>query len=241
MLSVAKIQSHQEDVLEGRKFGRQEGKLRNVARQLGSYAAKSDNSEVLQFPQPDTVISPYRPVALSPLSFGENFQSAKNSDSNPISQKGEKALLVKGTFIAGLGLGARLLFELMDDGFVVDELGKKAEKINNKTNSNLSPMKKAISGVGIWAGLIMMFIGGFALLYTLFKAPKINYDGKVNAFTKGKDMDVYIKGNEAEREILTQMNDKAQNADEKEKAKLKEQYLNMQMAKNKVPDFVKLK
>jgi len=129
----------------------------------------------------------------------------------------------------------------MDDGFVVDELGKKAEKINNKTNSNLSPMKKAISGVGIWAGLIMMFIGGFALLYTLFKAPKINYDGKVNAFTKGKDMDVYIKGNEAEREILTQMNDKAQNADEKEKAKLKEQYLNMQMAKNKVPDFVKLK
>ena len=52
-------------------------------------------------------------------------------------------------------------------------------------------------------------------------------------------MDVYIKGNEAEREILTQMNEKAQNADDKEKAKLKEQYLQMQMAKNRVPDFVK--
>jgi hypothetical protein len=129
----------------------------------------------------------------------------------------------------------------MDDDFVVDQLGKKAEKINNKTNSNLSPMKKAISGVGIWAGLIMMFIGGFALLYTLFKAPKINYDSKVNAFTKGKDMDVYIKGNETEREILTQMNDKAKNANEDEKVKLKEQYLKMQMAKNKVPDFVKSK
>ena len=190
-------------------------------------------------------ISPVNNLLTSPQpspKLGEGvlvgFTSSEN-DSNPISQKGEKALLVKGTFIAGLGLGARLLFELMDDGFVVDELGKKAEKINNKTNSNLSPMKKAISGVGIWSGLIMMFIGGFAILYTLFKAPKINYDGKVNAFTKGKDMDVYIKGNEAEREILTQMNEKAQNADDKEKAKLKEQYLQMQMAKNRVPDFVK--
>lgn len=168
------------------------------------------------------------------------FKSSEK-DTNPISQKGEKALLVKGTFIAGLGLGARLLFELMDDGFVVDTLGKKAEKINNKTNSNLSPMKKAISGAGIWAGLIMMFIGGFAMLYTLFNAPKIKYNSKVNAFTKGKDMDVYIKGNEAEREILTQMNDKAKNADENEKSKLKEQYIQMQMAKNRVPDFVKLK
>lgn len=43
------------------------------------------------------------------------FSSSEN-DSNPISQKGEKALLVKGTFIAGLGLGARLLFELRMTG-----------------------------------------------------------------------------------------------------------------------------
>jgi hypothetical protein len=101
-------------------------------------------------------------------------------------------------------------------------------------------MKKAISGVGIWAGLIMMFVGGFAMLYTLFNAPKIKYNSKVNAFTKSKDMDVYIKGNEAEREILTQMNEKAKNADDEEKSKLKEQYIQMKAAKNRVPDFIKL-
>ncbi|MBO6088246.1 hypothetical protein J6P92_07895 [bacterium] len=168
------------------------------------------------------------------------FKSSENNNQNPISQKGEKALLVKGTFIAGLGLGARLLFELMDDGFVVDTLEKKAQKINNKTNSNLSPAKKVVSGLGIWAGLIMMFIGGFAMLYTLFNAPKIQYNSKINTFTKSKDMDVYIKGNEAEREILTQMNNKAKTANKEEKAKLKEQYVQMQMAKNRVPDFVKV-
>lgn len=230
MLSIAKIQSPQEGISEGRKFGRQEGKLFNY----------SSLSEISRKQQTDMILSPHRPIAISPLSFGEKLQSDKNSVSNPISQNGEKALLVKGTFVAGLGLGARLLFELMDDGFVVDELGKKAAKINKKTNSNLSPMKKAISGLGIWAGLIMMFIGGFAMLYTIFNAPKIKYNSKVNAFTKSKDMDVYIKGNEAEKEILTQMNDKAKNADENEKAKLKEQYIQMQMAKNRVPDFVKL-
>ena len=85
----------------------------------------------------------------------------------------------------------------------------------------------------------MAFIGGFALLYTLFKAPDINYKGNVNAFKKGKDMDVYIKGNSAEKEIYTQMNEKAKNASPEEKAKLKEQYMLMQKAKNRVPDFAK--
>ena len=101
----------------------------------------------------------------------------------------------------------------------VDTLEKKAQKINNKTNSNLSPAKKVVSGLGIWAGLIMMFIGGFAMLYTLFNAPKIQYNSKINTFTKSKDMDVYIKGNEAEREILTQMNNKAKTSNKEEKAK----------------------
>ena len=85
----------------------------------------------------------------------------------------------------------------------------------------------------------MAFIGGFALLYTLFKAPEINYNGNVKKKKKGKDMDVYIKGNSAEKEIYTQMNEKAKNASPEEKAKLKEQYLMMQKAKNRVPDFVK--
>jgi len=169
-----------------------------------------------------------------------SFKAQKKDDNNPISKGGEKALLVKGTFVAGLGLGARLLFELLDGDFLFETLGNKAEKINKK-NKGLSPNKRFLTGLGIWAGLIMMFIGGFAGLYTLFKAPKINYDSKVNSFKKGKDMDVYIKGNSVEKELYTQMNDKAKNADSEEKAKLQQQYMQMQMAKNKVPDFVKLK
>ena len=104
----------------------------------------------------------------------------------------------------------------------------------------MSKNKKALLAVGAWAGLIAAFIGGFAILYTLFKAPKINYEGNVNAFKKGKDMDVYVKGNSVEKELYTQMNEKAKQANEEEKAKLKEQYMQMKMAKNRVPDFVKL-
>ena len=37
------------------------------------------------------------------------------------------------------------------------------------------------------------------------------------------------------------MNDKAKQADKEEKVKLKEQYMQMQMAKNRVPDFINLK
>jgi hypothetical protein len=37
------------------------------------------------------------------------------------------------------------------------------------------------------------------------------------------------------------MNENAKNADSDEKEKLKMQYAQMQMAKNKVPDFIKLK
>ncbi len=175
-------------------------------------------------------------------SINNNLYSfkSKSDDTNPISKAGERALLVKGTFIAGLGLGARLLFEIMDDGFVVDTLGEKAQKFNNKTNKHISPTKRVISGIGIWAGLIMMAIGGFATLYTLLNAPKINYKAKVNSFQKGKEMDVYIKGNEVEKELYTQMNEKAKNANDSEKEKLKVQYAQMQAAKNRVPNFVKI-
>ena len=112
----------------------------------------------------------------------------------------------------------------------------KNKKIAKKQNVQ-SPWKTG----GIFAGIILMGIGGFAALYTLFMAPKIKYQSKVNTFQKGKEMDVYIKGNEVEKELYTQMNDKAKTADTDEKNKLKEQYLQMQMAKNKVPDFIKLK
>ena len=172
-------------------------------------------------------------------SFKANQNSSKNNQ-NPVSKNGEKAKLAKATFIAGLGLGAKLLFELMDGDFIVEKIGKDADKIIEKQHRNVSKNKKVFLKLGAAAGLLTMFIAGFAALYTLFKAPKINYQGNINAFKNKKDMDVYIKGNTAEKEIYTQMNEKAKNADEQEKAKLKEQYLKMQVAKNKIPDFVKL-
>ena len=173
-------------------------------------------------------------------SFNANKTQANKQDSNPISKSGEKAKLAKATFVAGLGLGAKLLFELMDGDFIVEKISKDADKIIEKQHRNVSKNKKVFLKLGAAAGLLTMFIAGFAALYTLFKAPKINYQGNINAFKNKKDMDVYIKGNTAEKEIYTQMNEKAKNADEQEKAKLKEQYLKMQVAKNKIPDFVKL-
>lgn len=171
-------------------------------------------------------------------SFTQQKQTSKN-DNNPISRTGEKAKLTKAAFVAGLGLGAKLLFEVLDGEFVVDTLGEKAEKIVDKQHKNATRNKKVLLALGAWAGLVMAFIGGFAMLYTIFKAPNINYNGNVNAFKKGKDMDVYIKGNKIEKELYTQMNEKAQNANKEEKAKLKEQYIQMKASKNQIPEFVK--
>jgi hypothetical protein len=190
---------------------------------------------------------------INPVSYISNysFGAAKvnekqkapqqNTTDNPITKKGEKIKLIQMTFLGGLAVGARLLFELMDGDFIFNEMADKAEQIAQKQHKNASGGMKALFGLGAFAGLVAMFVGGFALLYTLFKAPKINYDGNVNAFKKGKEMDVYIKTNEAEKEIYTQMNEKAKNADDEEKEKLKEQYLLMKKSKNQVPDFVNLK
>lgn len=167
-------------------------------------------------------------------------QKKNNKDKNPVSKAGEKAVLAKMTFVAGLGIGARLLFELMDGDFLAEHLSESAEKIVNKQHKNASKNKKFLMQLGATAGLIGLFIGGFAILYTLFKAPNINYNGNVNAFKKKKDMDVYIKSNNIEKELYTKMNEKAKQATPEEKEKLRQQYMQMQMAKNRVPDFVKL-
>ena len=179
-------------------------------------------------------------------SFAQNpytFKSAvenKNvkKDENPISAAGEKATLAKATFVAGIGLGGRLLFELVDGGFVLDSVCDKAKKITDK-QKNLTKNERMFKELGVGAGLVAAFVCSVAALYTVFKAPEINYKGNINTVKHRKDMDVYIKSNAVEKELYTQMNDKAKNADEKEKIKLREQYMQMQAAKNKVPDFVK--
>lgn len=180
---------------------------------------------------------------------------AKLGDDNPISRKGEVMNLIKTTFIGGLALGGYLLFELVDSGgdFVLDSMFDYSKKLADKTPKEAEKIKqeilnkqkaarnnKILKTIGIFATLIAAGISGFALLYTAFHAPKISYESKVNTFQKGKEMDVYIKSNDAERELYEQLDKKAQNATSEEKEKLKEQYLKMRNAKNQVPDYVKL-
>ncbi len=180
---------------------------------------------------------------------------AKLGDDNPISRKGEIMNLIKTTFIGGLGLGAYLFLELIDDGgdFVAESLWDYSKKSANKKFDDVKKIEqefkkkqkevknnKILKGIGIFAALVAVGISGFALLYTAFNAPKIAYDSKINAFKKGKEMDVYIKANDAERELYEQIDNKAKNATPEEKDKLKEQYLKMKNAKNQVPDYVKL-
>ena len=165
--------------------------------------------------------------------------SQADMDNNPISKFGEKSKLVKATAIAGLGVGARLLWELADGDFLFEIFDKKAGEIVKRNHSNAKGYKQVLLHIGAFIGVVGMALGGFSLLYTLFHAPKINYEGNVNAFKNKKDMDVYIKGNKAEKEIYTQMNEKAKIANKEEKNKLKVQYIQMQMAKNQLPQFIK--
>ena len=181
-----------------------------------------------------------------------------SSDENPISRKGETMKLVTATFLGGLALAGKLIFELADDGdFLLDIFAEKAkkmakdgtEKIDKETLMNEVKNeakkeiknKKVLNTIGAFAALVATFFAGFALLYTAFHAPKIAYESKVNTFKKTKEMDVYIKSNQAERDLYTQLDEKAKESSVEEKSQLKEQYLKLKNAKNEVPDFVNLK
>lgn len=167
-------------------------------------------------------------------------ETTDNRNMNPISKTGERLKLANATFITGLGFGLTMLAEIFDGGFSFEHIEKRGRKLADKNYKNASRNKREWMALVSSVGLLAMFVGGCAFLYTLFKTPKIMYDGKINAHTKGKDMDVYIKGNNIEKEILSQMNEKAKNADDAEKQKLKEQYLIMSRAKNKLPAFINL-
>ena len=162
-------------------------------------------------------------------------KTQEKEPTNPISKGGEKALALKATVGAGLLAGARALLYMFEDGFVVTDLFDIGENFVKKNKQGNKPMKI----IAAFALLCIGFIGAVAAIYTLYKTPNINYTGKVNAFVKGKDIDVYIKGNKVEKELYNQMNEKAKNATPEEKARLKEQYLKLKAAKNSVPDSVK--
>lgn len=198
-------------------------------------------------------IDAIRNISFSSQSSSSNPKkenAAVKTDANPISEKGEKMKLLTATFIGGLGLGVRLLAELLDGDFLGEKIYKKGVAIGKDRTQHLKPAdskvvppnlarKQALIAIAAMLGISGLLIGGFAILYTLFNAPKISYNGKVNAFTKGKDMDVYIKGNSTEKELYNQMNDKAKSASTEEKDKLKMQYAQLRIAKNELPDFLK--
>lgn len=170
-----------------------------------------------------------------PLPQGARGENNKN----PITTRGERETLLKATAIAGLGVGGEALWYLMEDGFIFEDLFDYGSKIVDKQKPQIKGAKKGMLYLGAWGALTLGFVAAIAALYTLYQTPKIMYEGKVNAFKKGKDMDLYIKGNKVEKELYDQMNEKAENAKTKEeKQRLYQQYLKLVAAKNQVPEFV---
>ncbi len=184
------------------------------------------------------------PIHNSNISFLQK-NSVKNTkgnsqDKNPVSKNGERMKLLSATFAAGLGIGARLLWEIWDGDFLFETAGDLGERLIDKNKKGVRGNKRLMLWLGATAGVLAAGVSAFAIIYTLFKTPKIEYDAKLNAFQKGKDMDVYIKGNQAEKELYTQLGEKAKTASDEEKKELAKQYLQLKAGKNKLPDFIKI-
>lgn len=166
--------------------------------------------------------------------------TAQNNSENPISKSGERKHLLAATAVAGLGVGGRALFYLWENDFALGDLFNAGAKLVDKNKKNVTGTKKNLLYLGAFAAMTAGFIAAVAAVYTAFKTPEIMYDGKVNAFKKGKDMNVYVKGNEVEKELYNQMLEKAKNASPEEKKRLYKQYLILKASKNEVPDSVKV-
>ncbi|MBQ4115036.1 hypothetical protein IJD34_06495 [bacterium] len=168
--------------------------------------------------------------------------NSKEKPVNPISRSGEAVNLTKATFIGGLALGGRLLWEILVEGdFLFEDIARTAGKLVDKNKKNLSGNKKALCYLGAFVALLTAFVSAVALVKTAWDAPKIAYNSKVNAFKKTQEMDVYTKANEAEKNLYEKLDEKAKEGSKEDKEALKEQYLKLKNAKNQVPDFVKLK
>lgn len=180
------------------------------------------------------------------ISNVQNFQqpfcnapnATKTDDKNPITKRGEEATLLKATVLAGLGVGGRALWWMCEEGFLFEATEAFGEKIVDKNAKLTGKSPSAGKYLAAWAAVTLGFVAAVAAVYTLYKTPEIVYESKVNAFKKGKDMDVYVKGNKVERELYDQMNEKAANASFEEKKKLAVQYLKLRAAKNQLPDFI---
>ena len=139
---------------------------------------------------------------------------AKSGYENPINRKTEKGLTIWGSVGTGAVIGATAA------GISTCFIKETAKYRYGK------------------AGLIGLAVMAATMALTL---PAKLYNTKVRAFTREKEMDVYIKGNKVEKELYNQMNEAAKNADAAQKKHLALQYAKLKSAKNIVPDFVQLK
>lgn len=165
-------------------------------------------------------------------------QRELNKDKNPISKSGERSGLLAATVAAGVCVGGRALLYLVEDGFVFDELFDFSYNTVEKNKKNVKGANKALVHLGAFAAVVVAFVAAVAAFYTICKTPEIMYKGKVNAFVKGKDMDIYSKSNNIEKDLYDQMNEKAKGATAEEKEALKQQYIKLKTAKNPTPDFI---
>lgn len=164
--------------------------------------------------------------------------SCADNDKNPIKKSLEQLDAIRATITAGISAGVYALYYLNKEGFAFDTIFdtglKIAQKNESKTKKALIPLMYLGSVALVFAG----FVAVIAAAYTAFNAPKALYKGKVDAFKKEKEMDLYIKGNKVEKELYNQMNEAAKNANPEEKKQLAIQYAKLKAAKNVVPDFV---
>lgn len=168
----------------------------------------------------------------------QNSNSQNDNNKNPISKLGEREKLFAATAVAGLGVGLEALWYVLDGDFFVDKASDISEKLVEKNKKDAKGVKKTLLHLGAFGAVVLGFVGIIAALYTIFKTPEVMYKGNVNAFVKGKDMDVYSKSNDVEKELYNQMNEKAKTATLEEKQVLAQQYLKLKAAKNAPPDFV---
>lgn len=179
------------------------------------------------------------PVQTTSIAF--KSLSNKDNDKNPVKKGYEQLDAMKATMAAGLSFGLYALYYITKDGTAFENLSNWGLRIAEKNHKKFGNKKALIPFValGSVAFVFAAFIGIMAALYTAYNTPKALYKGKITAFKKEKEMDLYIKGNKVEKELYNQMNDAAKNADSEKKKELSKQYAKLKAAKNIVPDFVK--